>query len=497
MKVAVALLTSFVLLAACGGDDGDPIVPAENGSVRGTVTDDTGASVANAGVALTGNGQAGRSTTTAADGAYAFDDVPPGTYTLTVTPPAGFTVGGAATISVTVESETQADVSAFVLDRVSTNGSVRGVVTDGAGGVPNVTLELSASGQAPRSTTTGSDGIYLFADVAPGTYELTIAPPSGYTLKAGGATSVSVVSGIQANLSPFLLEHDSCVTARPDFGGPATAADLALFDYDVDAPLNLVQTIDSAADGVQFSTISYTSPDGGSVPGILVEPLGRTGPLPAIVIMHAAGYPATIMQGYAAQFAHGGAVVIAINAPYFRRGGTPYLWLTSQDRVEQIQLIKDLRRAIDIITARADVDDERIGFIGHSYGGIIGAQLVGVEPRIKAAIIAAANGGQITHHTSPVNIDGLATLSCAVRNAWFDAMVPIEPIRFIPHASGTELLFQIALQDNTVLQPDAEALYNAAPEPKEVRYYNAGHGLDLQALGDRHEWLHEKIGIDP
>lgn len=43
---------------------------------------------------------------------------------------------------------------------------------------------------------------------------------------------------------------------------------------------------------------------------------------------------------------------------------------------------------------------------------------------------------------------------------------------------------------------DAEALHEAAPEPKTIRWYDGGHALPPQALSDRHEWLHVRIGLD-
>ena len=290
---------------------------------------------------------------------------------------------------------------------------------------------------------------------------------------------------------------DTCAVARPDFGAPATAEDRALFAYDAGAPLDLQKTVESTAAGVEVSSIYYSSPDGGLVPGILVEPVGRPGLRPGMVIMHPSGVPAKGLTAYAQTLAQHGAVVIAIDAPYFRRGGPSPLF-TAADRDEQIQLIKDLQRAVDVLLARGNVDPARIGFEGYSYGGIVGAQFVGIERRLKAAVLAAAHGGQVTGATTPANSTYLASqLSCATRNAWFRAMTPIEPIRFIPHASPTALFFQIGRYDTAVLPGDAQALYDAASSPKEVIYYDTGHGLNPQALVDRHNWLHQQIGIDP
>jgi len=109
-------VAAVVILAACGGGGG-PTQVATNGSIRGTVTENTGATVANAAVALTGNGQAARTTASGADGVYTFANVPPGTYTLAVAPPAGFVVDAAGTASVTVAGGAEANASAFVLAR--------------------------------------------------------------------------------------------------------------------------------------------------------------------------------------------------------------------------------------------------------------------------------------------------------------------------------------------------------------------------------------------
>jgi dienelactone hydrolase len=288
---------------------------------------------------------------------------------------------------------------------------------------------------------------------------------------------------------------DSCAVARPDFGGTATAADRDLFAYDVNAPLNLQQAVESSSNGVEVSRISFTSPDGGSVTGMLFDPVTRSSLRPGIVLMH--GMPGTArgMAAYAQALAEHGAVVTAIDAPFARRGGDPVRFSTS-DRAEQIQLIKDLQRAVDVLRARANVDDERIAYLGISYGGAMGGLFVGIERRLKAAALVVGDGGLVSHFTGPEDLDFMAGLSCATRVAWFRAMAPIEPIRFIRHASPTALLLQSGRIDNLVPAADAQALHKAAPDPKTIRWYDAGHGLNSQALWDRHDWLQEEIGLD-
>jgi dienelactone hydrolase len=411
------MTAAVVLLAACGG--GDPVGTAAKGSIRGAVTDNTGATVPNAAVGLTGNAQSARTTNSGADGVYTFADVPPGTYTLAATPPAGFTIGAAAKASVTVASGAEANVSAIVLSRAG---------------------------------------------------------------------------------------PDACAIARPDFGGPATAADRALFAYDGTAPLNLKKTFEATVNGVTRSAISYDSPDGGVVPGLMVEPVGRSGPRPGVVVMHASTSPTGPAQGVRAAIfemealAQRGAIVIGIDAPYARRSGlsSPRLPLEMRDRAEHIQLMKDLQRAVDVLLVQGNVDPARIGFTGYSHGAMIGVHFAGIERRLEAAVITAGFGGNVTAVTNKVLLPQLATFTtCAQRTAWFQDNIPIEPIRFISGASPTALLFQIARFDTFVLPEDAQAAYDAASSPKEVLYYDTGHSLNPQAGLDRYAWLAKHIGVDP
>jgi len=288
---------------------------------------------------------------------------------------------------------------------------------------------------------------------------------------------------------------DTCAVARPDFGGVATAADRSLFAYDANAPLNLQKAVESTNRGVEVSAISFGSPGGAQATGLMFDPVGRSSLRPGIVLMHGMPGNARSMANTAQLLAEHGAVVIAIDAPFARRAGQPVRFSTA-DRDEQIQLIKDLQRAVDVLRARPNVDDDRIAYLGISYGGAMGALFAGIERRLKAAVLVVADGGLVSHFTGPEDLNFMAGLPCAARADWFRAMVPIEPIRFIPHAPPTALLLQNGRTDNLVPPADAEALHTAVPEPRTIRWYDAGHGLNLQAALDRHDWLHAQIGLD-
>jgi dienelactone hydrolase len=287
---------------------------------------------------------------------------------------------------------------------------------------------------------------------------------------------------------------DSCSGARPDFGGAASASDRALFGYDAGAPLDLQRQVESTSNGVEVSGIAFRSPDGGAVTGMLWDPVTRSSLRPGIVLMH--GLPGTArgMANLAQSYALNGAVVVAIDAPFSRRAGPP-LTFTEQDRFEQVQVVKDLQRAVDVLRARPNVDPDRIAFVGFSWGGATGALFVGIERRLRAAALVVGHGGQVSHATGPEGFKHIASLPCARRVAWIRAMTPVEPRRFVGQANAP-LLLQNGRFDEYVPTYEAEELHAAAPPGSEVRWYSTGHNLNPQAVLDRHRWLHERIGLD-
>ena len=97
MKLRAAVLSAMLIVNACGGGGNGPSGPptgSTTGSLRGNVNDQTGAPVPSATVTLTATGQTPRTSVTAANGSYTFSSLPVGTYTVTVTPPNGYQLGG-------------------------------------------------------------------------------------------------------------------------------------------------------------------------------------------------------------------------------------------------------------------------------------------------------------------------------------------------------------------------------------------------------------------
>jgi dienelactone hydrolase len=70
-----------------------------------------------------------------------------------------------------------------------------------------------------------------------------------------------------------------------------------------------------------------------------------------------------------------------------------YASFDADDRAEEERRIcigQDLMRAIDYLRQRGDVDMDRLGYYGFSYGAEVVGGVVAVEPRIRVAVLEAA-----------------------------------------------------------------------------------------------------------
>ncbi len=203
----------------------DPAVPAtgytfgevRSGTVRGTVTLTTGTPLPGVTVQLFGRTDRGVdvgpiSTTTAADGTYAFTGVAPGTYNVTEVQPTAYgngtasagNSGGTAGTNATTGLLLRSGGTASGYDFTDVPGSLAGAVYDdtnrngvrdqGETGVGGVEVVLTLPGGATRTVTTATDGTggYVFRDLASGSYALTETQPFGY---ADGAETVGSTGG--------------------------------------------------------------------------------------------------------------------------------------------------------------------------------------------------------------------------------------------------------------------------------------------------------------
>jgi dienelactone hydrolase len=296
-----------------------------------------------------------------------------------------------------------------------------------------------------------------------------------------------------AALSLLFAAAPACAQA-PAPGADAIAA--GTFTYDRAAPLDLRDSLESVADGLETHAISFASPRGGRATGLLHVPQ-RAGRKAGIVFMHGAPGSARQSTRSTEGFARRGAVVLSLDAPFARRGGE-MVTFTEADSADHVQLIVDLQRAVDVLLARADVDPARIAFVGGSYGAAVGTMYAAVDPRPAAYVLFVPDGGMVSHFTG---VDGsfqgpLPGMAAAVRDRWLAAMRPVEGIGYVARAKPGSILFQNGRTDPYVPADKAETLHRTAGGSHTVQWYDSGHALPAQARIDRWQFLADRIGTD-
>ena len=101
---------------------------------------------------------------------------------------------------------------------------------------------------------------------------------------------------------------------------------------------------------------------------------------------------------------------------------------TAEYRDNTIYTVKDLRRTVDYLETRADINAEAIGFFGYSWGGVNGPVALAQEPRLRAAVIQIGLLPPMTAtpEVDPVNALPRVRVPTLLFSGEFDAMVPME-----------------------------------------------------------------------
>jgi dienelactone hydrolase len=217
---------------------------------------------------------------------------------------------------------------------------------------------------------------------------------------------------------------------------------------------------------IKIHDVSFRSARSGRVHAYLIVPPGK-GPFPAVIWAHGSGVTRNDLLLPATWFAARGAIELVPDDPFERDPNLNFA-PDARQRAAVVQQVIDLRRSVDLLQSRHDVDGKRIGFTGLSFGAIQGALLAGAEPRIKAFDLQSGRG----------------------RPLWPD----LDPRKWI-RRSHAAFFIQAGLHDQIVPRAQLEELARAAPQPKIVRWYDAPHGLNDRAVHDQLRWLAKELGL--
>lgn len=245
-------------------------------------------------------------------------------------------------------------------------------------------------------------------------------------------------------------------------------------------------------DGMESQLLVIETPFGYRRVAEMFRPEGDT-PLAAILYVH--WYEPESISSHRTQFeeeanelARLGAVCLSIETLWSDRDF--FLKRTQkEDMQNSLEEVVNIRRAMDVLLAQPNVDTGRFAYVGHDFGGMYGILAGSLDQRPTHYVIMASTPRFPDWYLYLPKLEGEA------RETFIRQMAEIDPITHVPHLSPASVLFQFATDDFHVPKERAEEFFAAAQEPREMKWYDAQHGLNESATQDRKAWLKQSLGL--
>lgn len=252
--------------------------------------------------------------------------------------------------------------------------------------------------------------------------------------------------------------------------------------------------------GFRREIFTFEGASGSQVPVLAAYPTEKKGPFPCVIMLYGHNQKKEILDIYVKPFIENG-FVLMIPDQYLRGERSvedlsdfqDYIGLRRRAALNHVET----RRLIDTIETRDDIDEDRIYLWGLSFGSMCSASIMAYEPRLKAAVFTVGAGDLNRMFKESSALDEIGVMKGPVSLLMASLLKPLEPTRYIGQISPRPVFFQNALQDQVIPRACAEALHNAADEPKTVTWYDVDHeGTDeeniVHIMTEGVHWLMEQ-----
>ena len=267
-----------------------------------------------------------------------------------------------------------------------------------------------------------------------------------------------------------------------------------LYAYDRHLPLAAVGKAREVSGGLVEERLSFAGAFDARVPGLLVYHPRTPRPRPALLIQHGlnSGKDDTRLGWLRAAWALHGFACMTVDAPlHGERADNPVDVLAMLARPYSglhfvQQTVIDLRRAVDYLAARDDIDAGRLGYVGFSMSTFLGVQFVAVEPRVRAACFAMGGAG-LFHFL-------VSRMPEAAREDQELVAQLVDPLHYAPRIAPRPVLQANGTRDELVPAGLGHMLHAALREPKRMIWYPGGHGdVPEAAAAEMRTFLHDAL----
>jgi fermentation-respiration switch protein FrsA (DUF1100 family) len=221
---------------------------------------------------------------------------------------------------------------------------------------------------------------------------------------------------------------------------------------------------------------SFTIPvRGDSVPAILQCPSSEE-TLPSVLLLHGfSSRKERMADSIGRALAARRVASLAIDLPLHGARDAGFEGISFRNPVDVIQkwrlAVREAHAGLAYLDAYDAVDSSRIGIAGYSLGAYLATAVAADNPLARA--IALAAGGDLPPQMP------FASLVRSVAD-------PRSAVRAL---AGRPLLMINGRLDQTIRPEQARSLFDAASEPKELRWYDGGHWPPQSAIDSVADWL--------
>jgi dienelactone hydrolase len=193
-----------------------------------------------------------------------------------------------------------------------------------------------------------------------------------------------------------------------------------------------------------------------------------------------------------------GVVSLLTDHPMSRPG-----YVASKDPLDEssatdfLQQVIDMRRGVDLLATRRDVDAKRIAYVGHSCNAGVGALLSGLDRRFKAFVLmAGTTSDKISQNTKEFQAFR-QKIGPEKVDAFLAKYYYLDQGKFVSHAAPAVILLQFATKEAFITPERAKLYADVVSEPKIFKMYEAEHALNAEARRDRIHFLVNQLKLKP
>lgn len=233
------------------------------------------------------------------------------------------------------------------------------------------------------------------------------------------------------------------------------------------------------------SPVETTVQENNTVFGEYFQPAGA-GPFPGVVVLHILGGEFPLSQTVASSLARAKVAALFIKMPYYgerRSKDSPRRMISRNPRETaegMTQAVLDIRRAGAWLSARPEVDKQRLGVTGISLGGIMSALSAAGEPRFRKVAIYLGGGKLGENLWNMPHSDAEAFRAEWIkmgesRESFLKLLEPVDPATHARLLNDRDVLMVNAKNDEIIPHAATMALWEAIGTKPELVWLDAGH----------------------